>query len=92
MKYVILQNGNLQLAVGEWEVRGFTESIKAAKDMIRDDALRYFDTDSIYDDFSEECMHYAIYELKEIVRPIPKIDVSLRLKNINKRDLKSPKT
>lgn len=84
MKYVILQNGNLQPSTNDWEVVGFAETTRAAKDFIREEALRYFEPDSINEDFSEACMHYAIYELKTAVRPTPSINVKLTLKNIMK--------
>jgi hypothetical protein len=84
MKYLIMQNGNLQLTADGWEVAGSAATIKAAKEFIREEALRYFEPDSVDEDFSESCMHYAIYELCAAVRPTPKINVSLTLKNIRK--------
>lgn len=86
MKYLIVQNGNVQLTtdINDWEVAGSAETIGAAKDFIREQALLYFEPDSIDDDLSNHCMSYAIYELKAAVRPMPKINVSLTLKNIAK--------
>ncbi len=84
MRYLVMQNGNLQLTASGWEVVGFTATIKAAKELIREEALRYFEPNSVYDDLSDTCMHYAIYELCAAVRPTPKINISLTLKNIRK--------
>jgi hypothetical protein len=86
MKYLIVQNGNLSLdgGVEGWEVIASSKTIADAKQFIRDEALRYFEPDSINEDFSEHCMHYAIYELKAAIRPTPSIKVNLTLKNIIK--------
>ena len=84
MKYLIIQNGNLELADGilDWEIAGSADTLKDAKDFIREEALRYFDPDDIREDLSEYCGHYAICEVKVAVRPIPSVTVNLRLKGI----------
>jgi hypothetical protein len=87
MKYLVIQNGNIGMIRGgsaDWEVVDFTDSIKSARELIREQALRYFDPDSLDGDFSEYCASYAIYEFKTAVKPMPSVNISLRLKNINK--------
>ena len=82
MKYLIVSNGDTKAGTGCWEIVGFTETLSQAREMVREDAICYFDSESVYDDVSGNCMRYAIYVIKDAIRPVPTIRVEWSLKNI----------
>ncbi len=81
--YIILEKSDRPASNGFNDadvVNASFKTIKAAKDWIRSDALEHFDPDSIHDDFGEHCSQFVICEMIETVDPIPKIKVSITLK------------